>query len=128
MIRKEQWDEFLKGLRCGLSLTDSCAHTSIDRGTVYNRKKRDAKFSAEFEKALIAPKVRAIQVVQRAFGASWQSAAWWLERKHKDEFALRSEHVGANGQPLEINIVNYASPNGHTAKGELNGHAANGSR
>jgi hypothetical protein len=47
-------------------------------------------------------KERNIKIIQRAGIKSWTAAAWWLERKHPDEFAQRGkfEHTGKDGAPL----------------------------
>ena len=90
MIRKIQWDRFLKFVADGNSITDSAIATRIDRAAVYSRRDRDPEFAHALDQAMIATKVDAIQTIKRAWKNQWQAAGWWLERRHSDEFAIKS--------------------------------------
>ena len=35
----------------------------------------------------------------------WTAAGWWLERKYRDEFALRQELTGGDGEKLEPFVI-----------------------
>lgn len=54
------------------------------------------------KKAEAKNKEKHIQNIETASAKSWQASAWWLERKYKDEFAVRSEHTGKDGESLQI--------------------------
>lgn len=54
------------------------------------------------KKATAINKEKHIRTIQKARDKSWQASAWWLERKYKDEFAVRSEHTGKDGESLQI--------------------------
>jgi len=90
MIRKEAWNRFLKFVADGNSINDSATASRIDRQTVYARRERDPEFAHALDQAMIATKVDAIQTIKRAWKNQWQAAGWWLERRHSDEFAVKS--------------------------------------
>lgn len=41
---------------------------------------------------------------------SWQSAAWWLERNHPDEFKNRTEVKQETDTPVQIVVTNDIKP------------------
>lgn len=49
---------------------------------------------------------RSVATIQAASRKSWQAAAWWLERKHPDEWGRkeRHEHVGKDGEPIKLDM------------------------
>ena len=63
---------------------------------------RYVSFAQEVAKMQAAAGLKAVAVVRGAMDKSWQAAAWFLERRFPDEFALktRTELTGKNGQPL----------------------------
>lgn len=56
------------------------------------------KAQSEFKKQL---EIR----VQKAADVTWQAAAWMLERRFKDDYALRTEYTGKDGQELKLTII-----------------------
>jgi hypothetical protein len=91
MKKKSQWTNFLKCVASGMSITDAAIANRIDRITVYNKRDRDPVFAKDLEQASIATKVRAVGLIQKAMVNQWQSAAWWLERRWPDEYAVRNK-------------------------------------
>ena len=107
---------FCDNLKLGMSRTDSCALVDISKetlsswmGTNLEEKKRKgrhpgAPFRPEFRIAVIKAelecKKRCIGIIQKAAITTWTAAAWWLERKHRDEFALRQEITGKDGEAI----------------------------
>lgn len=96
-----------------------CSHAMLDRlqerATFYSNRRADGeRLDAEaiaylelfdgYEQAEARQKVAAIRSVQKAGETDWHAAAWWLERRHPDEFASPNkrraggERVG--GRPL----------------------------
>ncbi len=47
---------------------------------------------------------------------TWTAAAWWLERRHRDEFALptRLEHSGPDSKPIQIEERKFIDLSGLT--------------
>jgi hypothetical protein len=88
-------DEICGYLTEGLNITDSCTIAGISRETYYQWKKRPGVADA-FKKAELACKREKIKVIRKASTNNWTAAAWWLERKYRDEFAVKSiqQHEG----------------------------------
>jgi hypothetical protein len=98
---KEKIEELCNYLKSGNNRTDSCVLSDIsyETFTVWMQK---PEFSEGVKKAEASCKALHIQNVRRAaFGDGkkppiWTASAWWLERKHQDEFAIKYklEHAG----------------------------------
>jgi len=93
IIRDEQWAHFFKLVEAGASISDATAHAGMSREAVYKRRDRDEDFALRLETAIVAPKLRAITVIQKAMINHWVAAAWWLERKYPAEFALKMREL-----------------------------------
>lgn len=81
----------MKYVADGNTINDSAVLSRIDRQTVYARRERDPEFAHDLDVATMATKTDAIQTIKRAWKGQWQAAGWWLERRHPDEFALKSK-------------------------------------
>ena len=94
--------DICKYLSAGNNIQDSCALAGIHKDTFYEWLKDPSKtdFSDSIKKAELQCKARNIAIIQNAGPKTWQAAAWWLERRYKDEFSLRSEITGRDGEPL----------------------------
>ena len=106
--------EICKYLRAGNTQRDSSKLAGISEETYYTWKKTHPEFSEVIEKAELECKARNIAIIQRADEKQWQASAWWLERKHNDEFALKQiqEHQGSEEKPIQIRIVEERKLNG----------------
>jgi hypothetical protein len=96
-----------QALRAGNTRRAACAYANIDQGTFANWLKQHSDFSDAIEKAEGDAEVRNVAIIQKAADSTWQAAAWWLERKHKQEWSSRVEQTGADGSPVKV-IVEYA--------------------
>ena len=96
---KEMIEKISQELEMGLSREDCCVKFGIVKSTFYAWMKK-SDFSNVVSKAEQRCKDRNIKIIQKAALKSWQAAAWWLERKHREEYARRSELTGAGGDPL----------------------------
>jgi hypothetical protein len=105
VIKTEQWNILFKDLELGLSVSDSCEDSGMDRSNLYRRMDKDAVIKKKVEKAILSSKKRCVGLVQQAAINQWQAAAWWLERKHKEEFSIRQEHTGPEGKDLVFEVV-----------------------
>jgi len=87
--------EICDNLKIGINRTDTCdlVGISYETFTVWMQK---PEFSERVKKAEIECKKRNISIIQKAAINTWQAAAWWLERKYSEEFALKNltEHSG----------------------------------
>lgn len=99
--------EICKYIRAGNNYEDSAGLAGISRRTLQRWKKTHVPFVTALKKAEQECKARNIAIIQKAAEKSWQAAAWFLERKYHNEFALKSirEHTGESGQPITIKII-----------------------
>jgi len=104
---KEKTKEICKYLEQGLNRTDVVILADICYDTFLEWMKKP-EFSEAIKKAEVKCKKFHIDIIKKAAEKTWTAAAWWLERKYKDEFALRHEIGGVENKPLEISIVNKA--------------------
>ena len=100
-------EEICRYLQAGNNQHDSAVLAGISEETFYTWKKEKAEFSEAIKKAEQICKSRNIAYVQKAAEKTWQAAAWWLERKYHDEFALKTvmEHGSNEDKPILVKIV-----------------------
>jgi hypothetical protein len=86
----EKTAEISEHLRTGSNRTDACilCDISYETFTVWMQK---TEFSEAIKKAEAECKNRNIKIIQKAAITTWQAAAWWLERKFQDDFALKQK-------------------------------------
>lgn len=84
----EMTAEIAQLLQNGASRTDACALVSIVYDTFSDWMKKP-EFVEAIKKAEATCKQRNVTIIQKAAIKTWQAAAWWLERKHPEEFALK---------------------------------------
>lgn len=107
---KEITGEICKYLEQGMTLKDTAALTGIAQETFYQWLKKP-EFSEAVKKAEMKCKQRNIALIQKAAITTWQAGAWWLERRHSDEYALKSLllHAGSDGEPLTLKLVRFGN-------------------
>ena len=63
----------------------------------------------EFAEAVKSAEAEAVQMhvarVTKAAEKQWQASAWMLERRFRDDFALRQEITGKDGEPIGLGNV-----------------------
>lgn len=103
---EETVNSIVKYLRAGNNQLDSAQLSGISHETYYQWIKTKPEFADAIKSALAECKARNIALIQKAGEKQWQAAAWWLERKFSDEFAIRQiqELQGRDGQEPTINI------------------------
>lgn len=115
MAQGKKWkkDEVFKILepifKLGCNVTKACAYAGIPRTTVQTWIEEDAELRLQVdawqnEPNQLARKNWAKKLREGDFDASKE----WIKRKEKDEFSDRQEHTGADGESLQITLVNYA--------------------
>jgi hypothetical protein len=88
-VTSSQVERLLDGLRIGMTRSAACASAGFSRMTLY-RMLADATFVTEVEKAEGEAKgIYESKIAQAADAGTWQAAAWWLERRHPDEYSRR---------------------------------------
>jgi hypothetical protein len=82
-------------LKEGSNRTDACTLADISYET-FTQWMLKSEFAEAIKKAEASCKNRNIAIIQKAAITTWQAAAWWLERKHREEFALKNDHSFAD--------------------------------
>jgi transcriptional regulator with XRE-family HTH domain len=74
----------------GLSQREAASLAGISEDTL-SLWKKDSEFSEQIRQKQIECKLGHIRNIKKASEKSWQASAWWLERKHKEEFSLKTK-------------------------------------
>jgi len=102
-----------EGFAQGFSVRNACIWADIGQDTYYDYCKKFPEFSDQCKTLQQKPLIKSILVINKALNEGDVSTAkWYAERKAKDEFSLRNELTGENGEPIknEIDIkVNFIS-------------------
>ncbi len=103
-------EAILAALRAGNTRTAAAAAGGVDRHTLRRWVDSDAPFCADVEKAEGEAEKRFLRVVEdAAIGGTWQAAAWWLERRRKDDYAQKNiQQLEGNAEkplPMRIEVI-----------------------
>lgn len=106
---KEITEQICKTLSEGMGRVDSATLAGIHYET-FTQWMKKPEFSDAIKKAETKCKQRNIAIIQKAALTTWQAAAWWMERKHPEEFALKRllEHSGPEGGTIKVEVVKYS--------------------
>lgn len=85
----------------GGSDSEACFYANISKQTLYNYQKENPEFVDRKEALKEKPILKARQTVVRALDDP-KDAQWFLERKRKEEFSLRQEVTGPEGEELKL--------------------------
>jgi len=98
----------------GANDTQAYTHAGICKSTFYYWQEVNPDFVEKKAGMQENIKLRAKRVlVESIVGGDVNSAKFWLERKSKDEFSLRNEITGANGNPERVVYVEKAETEGY---------------
>ena len=90
----------------GLTDEEACFYVDIDRGTLYNYCKANPDFSTRKELLKRSPVVTSkFNVVQSINSGNLTDSKFWLQAKCKEEFSMRTETTGKDGEPIQT--VNF---------------------
>jgi hypothetical protein len=82
------------------TIEEMCFYAGISKPTYYSYLEADPELLARLEALRNDPILAARQTIIKAIKTDKGTAAWYLERKRKKEFAERKEHTAADGEPL----------------------------
>jgi hypothetical protein len=106
---KTKWnDEIISKLRTAFAfdctIEEACLYAGIDVVTFWRHTKKNPKLRKEFDALRNTPILKARQAVIKSFEQDPNLALKYLERKRRQEFALRQEITGEDGQAIKIEI------------------------
>jgi len=99
---EETIEGICKELREGATQLDAAIVNGICKDTFYDWMKNKPDFSDRIKNALADFKSELLTTIKKASPKSWQAAAWILERRFRQDYALRTELTGKDGEKLEI--------------------------
>lgn len=73
----------------GVSYRNAALAVGIGKTTLARWKKEDEDFRNSLKKAEAQAHARAVKSISDQWDKSWQSAAWWLERRYPERYAKR---------------------------------------
>lgn len=89
---KEMKDAIVKRIGMGNTYTNACKYVGICYDTFLEWQQKYPEFVEELEKADAECEAARVATILVASKESWQAAAWWLERRHKEDYALKTLH------------------------------------
>lgn len=91
----------------GCTDMEACFFANIGKSALYNYQKEHPEF-VERKEALKEKMIFAARtVIANSLAAQDKDTAkWLLERKRKQEFSTRIENTGADGEPLQMPVLN----------------------
>lgn len=110
-IRNEEMDKLIMdNLKLGMTQKDTAELLGFSENQFALWIKKDSDFGDAVKKAMMECKKRNIGIIQQAAIKTWQAAAWWLERKHNIEFAMRQEYEHSGNVIMNVVAFNKADP------------------
>ena len=88
------------------SVPEMALWANVSRASVYNWLKDDPEWASRIDDLRAKPFLKARNTIIGDLDKT-ETAKWYMERKKKLEFAARTEHTGADGKELTVNIVKY---------------------
>ena len=130
-LTAEVQESICQAIRAGNTKEVAAEFVGIDRTTLFEwiargkgtderpRTARFADFADAVAKAEAAAVVRNVAIIEQAAAKNWQAAAWWLERRHRGEWAKTENHnqqvSGLDGGPIQYIEVHTLPPRVETA-------------
>lgn len=93
----------------GCTDLEACLYANISKTALYEYQKDNSQFAERKEKLKQAPILLARRTIINSLNNP-QSAQWYLERKKKDEFSIRVENTGKDGQPIVPTLIQIIKP------------------
>jgi hypothetical protein len=98
--------EILAILAMGCSRRAAAKYVGCAPATIGNTAQRDPEFAAELENAESKAEIGYMKNIRKAANKEqyWRAAAWALERKYPEDYALRGPDAIARGEVVELLI------------------------
>ena len=90
----------------GFSVSDACILAQINRTTYYNHIKKNPAFVDRIEALRRRPYLATVMGINELIAAKDPTTLrWYAERKGKDEFSIRNELTGNNGDAINSRVI-----------------------
>lgn len=101
---KDHIDKILASLANGDGRVRACKEANIHYSTFLDWFENKAEFSEQIKKAEQTGYDKIKDICQRRIieDKSWTSAAWWLERRYKEEFGRDNTEQSKTGQIITV--------------------------
>jgi len=87
----------------GLSVSNACIFANISKQTYYDYAEKTEGFIDRNQALQQKPLIKSIFIISDALeGGDLSTAKWYAERKAKDEYSLRQELTGKDGEVFEL--------------------------
>ena len=112
-VTDDNIERLLKGLRLGMTRRAAAGFAGFSKTTLYRMLEQDdGTLGTAMEKAEAEAEATYSAIVARAAEEpkNWTAAAWWLERRHPQDYGKRErvEMTGANGGPIDTRDLSAA--------------------
>lgn len=104
-------DKLRQAFLIGATNDEACGYADISVKTLYNYIEKVPEFLQQIEQWKNEPILKAKTTVVKNLDDT-KNAQWYLERKKKDEFAVRQEMTGADGNAIQAIIDKYGGSEG----------------
>jgi transposase len=106
-LSEEVADQIIGYVRAGNSLKVAAAAAGVGESTLHGWRTLPRapyrEFAERLEKAIAQAEIRNVAIVEQAATQSWQAAAWWLERRYPDRWAMRRDVTISGGdRPVRV--------------------------
>lgn len=107
VMTPETIEKLERAYSLGCSDLEACFYANIGKSTLYSYQKEHPEF-VERKEALKEKMIFAARTViaNSLADNDKDTAKWLLERKRKQEFSTRIENTGADGEPLQMPVLN----------------------
>ena len=110
--KKETVERIIQTLENGDGRVAACENAAINYQTFLNWLSEKVEFLELVKKAEEGgnDRIKDVQIQKILSNDSWQSAAWWLERRYPEQFAKRDFHDHTTGgQSFEVTPISFRS-------------------
>jgi hypothetical protein len=92
-------------LKAGNTRKTSAIASGIGETTFYEWMNDKPEFSESIKRAEEEAVARNVAIINKAAQDTWQAAAWWLERRRRDEFG-KNDRVEVNATVKDVTALN----------------------
>ena len=123
-ITDERIEKLLHGLRMGMTRRAAAGYAGFSKTTLYRMLEgdTDGTFGTALENAEAEAEATYSAIIAReaALPKNWTAAAWWLERRHPQDYARREkvEMTGKDGGPIDHRDIAALTDHERTALAE----------